>query len=86
MNNFLNLHLKELSMHFDYPEIELSCFLKKDNTDAAIGVPAKAILQGFIPENQIIGVRERPLDSCLGACLAFLTSFFLSRSRFRAER
>ena len=26
-----------------YPEIELSCFLKKANTDAAIGVPAKAI-------------------------------------------
>ena len=29
MNNFLNLHLKELSNHFDYPELELRVLLNR---------------------------------------------------------
>ena len=29
MNNFLNLHLKELSNYFDYPELELRVLLNK---------------------------------------------------------
>ena len=31
MNNFLNLHLKELSNHFDYPELELRVLLNRSS-------------------------------------------------------
>ena len=37
MNNFLNLHLKELSNHFDYPELELRVLLNRaSNIDKEI--------------------------------------------------
>ena len=32
MNNFLNLHLKKLSNHFDYPELELRVLLNRAST------------------------------------------------------
>ena len=32
MNNFLNLHLKELSNHFDYPDLELRVLLNRSST------------------------------------------------------
>ena len=37
MNNFLDSHLKKLSNHFDYPELELRVLLNKaSNTDKEI--------------------------------------------------
>ena len=31
MNDFLNLHLKKLNNHFDYPELELRVLLNKSS-------------------------------------------------------
>ena len=58
MNNFLNLHLKELSNHFDYPELELRVLLNRSSIidkEMILSFSAK-----FIP---LIPLEDLPLNN-----------------------